>query len=77
MMRSSDFVYLVDADARFIAVNNAVCRFLGYTLQEMQGMKVPDIDVTYDYLSWQKTFKKLRKVGSFRWGRWQQGWCMR
>jgi len=56
----------VDADARFIAVNNAVCRFLGYTLQEMQGMKLPDIDVTHDYLSWQKTFKKLRKAGSFR-----------
>jgi len=66
IMRSTDFVYVVDADACFITVNNAACRALGYSQQELQGMGVPDIDIVYDNVAWQKTFSKLRKAGSFR-----------
>jgi PAS domain S-box-containing protein len=64
--RSADFVYVVDADSRFIAVNYAVCRSLGYSQQELIGKNVSDIDIIYDPVTWQKTFKKLRKAGSMR-----------
>jgi len=66
IMRSADFVYIIDADSHFIAVNNSVCRALGYSQQEMLGMCVPDIDVIYDDVSWQKIFIRLKKTGSFR-----------
>jgi PAS domain S-box-containing protein len=64
--RSIDLVYIVDADSRFIAVNYAVCRSLGYSQQELMGKNVSDIDIIYDPVTWQKTFKKLRKSGSLR-----------
>lgn len=66
IMRSADFVYVVDSGSKFQAVNNAICRSLGYSHQEMLGMCVSDIDVIYDEMSWLKMFKKLRNSGSLR-----------
>jgi PAS domain S-box-containing protein len=66
IMRSADFVYVVDAGSNFVVINDAVCRSLGYNQQEMLAMNVSDIDVIYDAASWQKIFTKLRKVGSLR-----------
>jgi PAS domain S-box-containing protein len=64
--RSVDLIYLVNEDASFIAVNEAVCQLVGYTADELLALKVHDIDVIYDSVNWQKTFKRLRKLGSFR-----------
>jgi PAS domain S-box-containing protein len=64
--RSADLVYMVDEDAAFLAVNEVVCQSLGYSSEELLGMKICDVDVIYDIVNWQKTFKKLRKFGSFR-----------
>ena len=46
MLRTAtDAVYLVDSDARLVEVNDAACRMLGYTREELLGMGVPDIEV--------------------------------
>lgn len=37
-------IYLIDANHRFVYVNNEACRTLGYSREEMLGMTVMDID---------------------------------
>lgn len=49
-----------------MAVNEAACQALGYSTDELLAMKIHDIDVIYDPVNWEKTFKRLRKMGSFR-----------
>lgn len=44
---TSDAVYLIDTDARFLYVNNAACMMLGYTQEELLEMRVFDIDPDY------------------------------
>jgi diguanylate cyclase (GGDEF)-like protein/PAS domain S-box-containing protein len=41
---SSDGVFLMDEDVRFIYVNEAACRSLGYSREELLGKTPPDID---------------------------------
>jgi PAS domain S-box-containing protein len=64
--RSADLVYMVDEDAALLAVNEVACQSLGYSSEELLNMKLCDVDVIYDIVNWQKTFKRLRKLGSFR-----------
>ena len=64
--RSVDLVYMVDGDASLLAVNDIACQFLGYSAEELLAMKFCDIDVIYDMVNWQSTFKRLRRLGSFR-----------
>ncbi|MCX6008325.1 MAG: PAS domain S-box protein, partial [Chloroflexi bacterium] len=64
--RSVDLVYMVDGDASFLAVNDMACQFLGYSTEELLSMKLCDIDVIYDLVNWQNAFKRLRRLGSFR-----------
>ncbi|MCX6004669.1 MAG: PAS domain S-box protein [Chloroflexi bacterium] len=63
---SADLIYFVDADASILFVNEAVCHFLGYSMEELLSMKLHDIDVVYDDVNWQKSLKNLRKLGSYR-----------
>ncbi len=64
--RSVDLVYMVGGDASFWAVNDMACQFLGYSQEELLSMKLCDIDVIYDLVNWQNAFKRLRRLGSFR-----------
>ena len=41
---AADAVYWMGDDGRFIYVNEAACRTLGYTREEFLTMTVPDID---------------------------------
>jgi PAS domain S-box-containing protein len=59
-------IYLVDADASLVAVNDAVCQSLGYSLNEMQLLKLYDIDVINDLPTWERAFRRLRSQGSSR-----------
>ncbi|MDD5311966.1 MAG: PAS domain S-box protein [Dehalococcoidia bacterium] len=61
---SADLIYLVDADASILFVNEAVCKLLGYSREELHSMKLLDIDVLDDEGAWDKGFKNLRKQGS-------------
>jgi two-component system, NtrC family, sensor kinase len=64
--RSVDLVYIVGGDASLLAANDIACQFLGYSSEELLAMKFCDIDVIYDMVNWQATFKRLRRLGSFR-----------
>jgi PAS domain S-box-containing protein len=66
LLHSADLIYVVDEDAALLSVNETACQFLGYSAEELRGMRMCDIDVIYDPVNWQKTFKRLRKIGSFR-----------
>ena len=44
---SSDAAFWIGSDARFTYVNEAVCRFLGYSKDEFLTMKVHDIDPNF------------------------------
>ncbi len=43
-----DGFFVADAQGRFIEVNNAYCRLLGYTLPDLLRMKVKDVEETTD-----------------------------
>ncbi len=63
--RISESVYLVSEDAYLKYVNDAACRELGYTREELlDGMRIPDIDPAYPMEEWPRLWKKLREKGS-------------
>lgn len=51
---SSDGVFLMDEDVRFVYVNDAACRSLGYGRDELLGMSPADIDpdITPERVQW-------------------------
>jgi PAS domain S-box-containing protein len=57
----ADAVYWMNQDGQFIDVNEAACRMLGYTREEMLGMSLSDIDNTISPSVWQDTWKELRE----------------
>ena len=61
----TESVYLVDEDTRLKYVNDAVCRELGYSREELlDGMKIADIDPEYPMEEWPKLWQKLKEKGS-------------
>ena len=52
-------VYLVDADSRFVYVNAAAARSIGYTIEELLGLSVPDINPEFDLAHWRSHFATL------------------
>jgi len=59
--RSTDAVYWVGPDARFIYVNDAACRALGYTREEYMTMTVYDIDPDYPPAAWAEHWAELQE----------------
>jgi len=43
----SDGIYWFDSDARVVYANHAACRALGYSMQELVGLLVTDLNPTY------------------------------
>ena len=52
--------FLVDEGARLRYVNEEACRSLGYTREELLGMSVPDVDLSYPEDSWQDHWRVLK-----------------
>ena len=63
--RASVGVFWVDPDARFIYVNDAVCKSLGYSKEELLEMTVHDIDPKFPKKVWPKHWKDIKKRHSF------------
>ena len=61
---ATDEIYWITSDARIVDVNQAVCRTLGYTREELLRMSIPDIDPHYDAEVWPRHFAELRELGS-------------
>jgi PAS domain S-box-containing protein len=59
-----DTMVCVDHDARFIDVNDAFCRRVGYSREELLSMSVHDIDPDYPTETWPEFWEKLKQSGS-------------
>jgi PAS domain S-box-containing protein len=60
---SSEAEYWTDPDARIIYVNEAACRQLGYSREELLTMNVGDIDPEYPMDLWSDHWKILKEKG--------------
>ncbi len=58
--RVGDAAYWMDSDGKFFYVNEAACRFLGYSSAELQAMKVSDIDPNIPARLWPEFWESLR-----------------
>jgi PAS domain S-box-containing protein len=58
---ASDALFWMTPDARIVDVNEAACRSLDYTREELLRLKVSNIDPLYDEEAWQRHFSELRK----------------
>jgi len=61
----SDAAFWMGHDARFIYVNEAACRSLGYTRDELLEMAVYDIDPDFPEEAWPDHWADLKTRGSF------------
>ncbi len=52
-------VYLVDEDARIHHVNNAACKMLDYTMDELMQLRITDFDPDYNPDRWKQHWKEL------------------
>ena len=59
--RAADAVFWVDENARFIYVNQAACRSLGYSREELLSMTVHDIDPAFPAEVWPDHWSDLKK----------------
>jgi len=62
--RAADQAFWMTADGRFFYVNDAACRSLGYSREELLDMSVPDINLTCSSEHFSVNWNKTRKKGS-------------
>jgi PAS domain S-box-containing protein len=63
--RNADAVFWIGSDARFSYVNEAACRSLGYSHEELKNLRVFDIDPDFSEASWEAHWKDVRGRQSF------------
>ncbi len=63
--KAADPIYWMGEDARFVYVNEAACRVLGYDKEELLRMTVMDIDTIMTVENWPKHWEELKKFRSF------------
>ena len=61
---TTDSCYFISPSARFLYVNDAACRSLGYTRKELLLMTVHDIDPNFPKKVWLAHWKELREKGA-------------
>ena len=61
---SSDGAFWIDSEARFKYVNDAACKSLKYSREELLNMTVFDIDPSFSREHWDETWRELEKKGS-------------
>lgn len=62
--QAAESVFWIDADARFFYVNEAACRSLGYTRDELLTMAIYDIDPKYPEEAWPDHWQETKARGS-------------
>ena len=62
--QAADAVFWMSEDARLIYVNEAACRTLGYSMEELLSMTVHEIDPGYPIEAWADNWKHLRHHGA-------------
>ncbi|HTN93445.1 MAG TPA: EAL domain-containing protein [Gallionella sp.] len=64
MDHMADKVTWVTPDAKVVYANLAACSSLGYTMEEMLKMSIPDFDPDFPAEVWPQHWEELRKYGS-------------
>ena len=62
--RTADSVLRMTPEGQFTYVNEAACRSLGYSRQELLTMRVPDIDPNYSVQKWPAHWSALKNAGT-------------
>lgn len=60
----ADAAYWMGPDGRFVYVNEAACRSLGYSQHELLEMQVHDIDPNFSPETWPEQWDQLKEKGS-------------
>jgi len=63
---AADQIFVVGPSGRFLDVNEAACRQLGYTKDELLTMSVMDIDPDYPREVWAQYWEEFRQAGQLR-----------
>ena len=59
-----DGAYWMGPDGRFLYVNDAACRFLGYSREELLTMRVSDINPEHPQERWVDHWNKVKERGA-------------
>jgi two-component system cell cycle sensor histidine kinase/response regulator CckA len=63
--RAGDAAFWMGSDAHFLYVNDAACRALGYSREELLSMTVHDIDPDFPEEVWPEHWRDVEQRGSF------------
>jgi chemotaxis family two-component system sensor kinase Cph1 len=66
MDHAGEAVYWIAEDARFLYVNEAACRMLEYSREELLAMTVVDIDPDLTAEAWRRAWEQLRRQRTIR-----------
>ena len=58
--QAADGFFVMDAEGRFVYVNPAALRSLGYTAEQMKALHVPDIDPLHDDAAYRELFTRVQ-----------------
>ena len=64
MDQASEGMYLIGEDGRFLNVNDAACRQLGYARQELLQLTIYDIDKAIGPGKWAENWRTIKELGS-------------
>ncbi|MEQ8186459.1 MAG: PAS domain S-box protein [Candidatus Eremiobacterota bacterium] len=65
MDNARDAVYLVDSESKFVYVNHAACKYLGYSREELLTMGISDIRPEYTEQWWKSHMQEIKEKKSF------------
>ncbi|MEQ8225524.1 MAG: PAS domain S-box protein, partial [Candidatus Eremiobacterota bacterium] len=65
MDNARDAVYLVDSEGKFVYVNNAASKYLGYSREELMSMAISDIRPGYSEQWWKSHIQEIKEKKSF------------
>ena len=66
MDQALDRIAWIAPDGRFLYANEAACKEMDYTLDEVLSMRVSDIDPGFPQEKWSEHFQEVKKRGSMR-----------
>jgi PAS domain S-box-containing protein len=66
MEHAQDGIFMIDDQGAFMYVNSAACSSMGYSRDELLGLKVFDIDPDFPVENWERHKESMRQVGAKR-----------
>jgi PAS domain S-box-containing protein len=62
--RAADAVFWLGEDGRLLYLNDAGCRVLGYSSDELLAMSAPDVEPGLDEMMWRERWTAVKRAGS-------------